>query len=297
MKFWCGTAFMSTPEMPAVARMLDEAGYHGVLVSDHLIYPRELSSPYPGSPDGRVFWEPETAWPDAWVLIGAMAAVTQDLHFGNNVYIAPARPILEVAKQVATASVLSGGRVSLGLSAGWMREEFDLLGQDFANRGRRLDEMIEALRELWKGGWVSWKGEHYDIPELMLEPHPTSPVPILCGGESEAALERAARYCDGWVGTAYPLEEAARWVEKLRSYRREYGREDEPFEVIVALRDAPSADLYQRAEELGITGTMCAPWASWDLTRTGDHAHLKEPAERYRAPIEQFAEQILARCR
>ncbi|HET6951782.1 MAG TPA: TIGR03619 family F420-dependent LLM class oxidoreductase [Acidimicrobiales bacterium] len=297
MKFWCGTAFMSTPEMPAVARMLDEAGYHGILVSDHLIYPRELSSPYPGSPDGRPFWPPDTAWPDAWVLIGAMAAVTDDLQFGNNVYVAPARPLLEVAKQVATASVLSGGRVSLGLSAGWMREEFELLGQRFADRGRRLDEMIEALRALWQGGWVSWQGEHYDIPELMLEPHPETPVPILCGGESEAALRRAARYCDGWVGTAYPLDVAARWVERLRGYRREYGREGEPFEVVVGLRDVPSPDLYRRAEDLGITATMCAPWAGSELIPTGDHAHLKEPAERYRAPIERFAEQILARCR
>ncbi|MGZ4759941.1 MAG: TIGR03619 family F420-dependent LLM class oxidoreductase [Acidimicrobiales bacterium] len=296
MRFWCGTAFMGTREMPAVARMLDEAGYHGVLMSDHLIYPRALSSPYPGTPDGRVFWPPETAWPDSWVMIGAMAAVTEHQQFGNNVFIAPARPILEVAKQVATASVLSGGRVSLGLAAGWMREEFELLGQDFDDRGRRLDEMIDALRELWKGGWVSWKGEHYDIPELMLEPHPESTVPILCGGESEAALRRAARSCDGWVGTAYPLEVAAEIVARLRSYRCEYGRDGEPFDVIVALRDEPSPDLYQRAEELGITGTMCAPWAGGDLTRAGDHADLVEPAERHRGAIERFAEQIVARC-
>ena len=123
MKFWCGTAFMSTLELPAVARMLDETGYHGFLVPDHLIYPHQLSSPYP-SPSGRPFWAPETAWPDSWVLIGALAAVTTNLHFSNSVYIAPARPILEVAKQVATAAVLSGGRVSLAVGAGWMREEF-----------------------------------------------------------------------------------------------------------------------------------------------------------------------------
>ncbi|MEA2922716.1 MAG: hypothetical protein QOF07_2681, partial [Bradyrhizobium sp.] len=87
MKFWCSTAFMSSKELPEVATMLDEAGYYGALVSDHLIYPKDLKSPYPYSPhpDGRPIWEPETSWPDSWVLIGAMAAVTQHLHFTNSI--------------------------------------------------------------------------------------------------------------------------------------------------------------------------------------------------------------------
>src|SRR5262245_49094635 len=123
MQFWCGTAFMKATEAPAVARMLDEAGYDGMVCSDHLIYPRDLASPYP-SPTGRPMWPPETAWPDSWVLIGAMASVTSRLRFSNAVYIAPARPLLEVAKLVATASVISDGRVSLAVGAGWMREEF-----------------------------------------------------------------------------------------------------------------------------------------------------------------------------
>jgi len=141
MQFWSGTAFMMATEAVAVARMLDDAGFGGIVCSDHMIYPRELSSPYP-SPTGRPMWSPETPWPDSWVLIGAMAAVTTRLRFTNAVYVAPARPLLEVIKQVATASVISEGRVSLAVGAGWMREEFELMGQDFGNRGKRLDEMI-----------------------------------------------------------------------------------------------------------------------------------------------------------
>ena len=171
MQFWCGTPFMKTTESLAVARMIDEAGYDGMICADHLIYPSELRSPYP-SPTGKPGWPPETAWPDTWVLIGAMAAVTRRLRFSNAVYIAPARPLLEVAKQVATAAELSEGRVSLGVGIGWMREEYELLGQAFSNRGKRLDEMIPALRALWQGGWVSWHGEHYQVPEMMIEPHP-----------------------------------------------------------------------------------------------------------------------------
>jgi alkanesulfonate monooxygenase SsuD/methylene tetrahydromethanopterin reductase-like flavin-dependent oxidoreductase (luciferase family) len=100
------------------------------------------------------------------VLTGAMAAVTKRLRFSNAVYVAPARPLIEVAKQVATASVLSGGRVSLGVGVGWMREEYQLMGQDFDTRGKRLDEMIPALRELWRGGWVSWSGQYYQVEPI-----------------------------------------------------------------------------------------------------------------------------------
>jgi probable F420-dependent oxidoreductase len=295
MKFWCGTAFMQPREMPAVARMLDQAGYHGMLTSDHLIYPRELTSPYP-SPTGLPFWPPETAWPDTWVLIGAMAAVTERLHFSSAVYVAPAGPLLEVAKQVGTAAAISGGRVSLAVGAGWMREEFDLLGQSFDDRGKRLDEMIPALRALWRGGWVSWSGEHYRIPELMLEPRPPAPVPILCGGESVAAMKRAARLCDGWVGTGYTWDEAVERVGRIRRYLKEFGRDPEPFEIVVALREPPDADLFRRAEEIGVTGAMVSPWVAVDDIHSGDHSSLKHPAERYRAPIEQFAESVVQHC-
>jgi alkanesulfonate monooxygenase SsuD/methylene tetrahydromethanopterin reductase-like flavin-dependent oxidoreductase (luciferase family) len=186
--------------------------------------------------------------------------------------------------------------VSLAVGAGWMREEFDLQGQPFDDRGPRLDEMIEALRALWKGGWVSWPGTYYQIPELMLEPHPAGPVPILCGGESEAALRRAVRHCDGWVGTAYSWDEAAGWIQRLNRYRREYERVGEPFEIILALRETPTADLFKRAEEMGVTGAMVSPWAGLDDINAGRHDALKQGAERYRGPIERFAEEIVAPC-
>ncbi|WP_067677144.1 TIGR03619 family F420-dependent LLM class oxidoreductase [Nocardia miyunensis] len=291
MKFWTGTAFTPTADAIALARILDEAGFDGIVVSDHLIYPRELTSPYP-SPTGKPMWTPDTAWPDSWVLIGAMAAVTQRIRFTNAVYVAPARPLLEVAKQVATAAVIADGRVALSVGAGWMREEFELMGQEFTTRGKRLDEMIEALPELWRGGWVSWTGKHYRIPELMIEPHPPGPVPIMCGGESEAALRRAARLCDGWVGSAYTWDEAVEKVGRLTALRREYGRESDPFEIMFAFREAQSVDLFKRAEDLGVTAVMCSPWArtAQPPDETGGSAD-----DRYRPQIERFAENILSR--
>jgi probable F420-dependent oxidoreductase len=279
---------MDPLEAVPVARMLDEAGYDGILCSDHMIYPRELSSPYPDSADGKPGWEPDTAWPDPWVLIGAMAAVTNRLRFSNAIYVAPARPLLEVAKLVATASVLSHGRVSLAAGIGWMREEYEQMGQDFANRGKRLDEMIPALRELWRGGWVSWQGKYYQVPEMMVEPHPPSRVPILCGGESEVALRRAARLCDGWVGYAYGWDESVGYATRLTELRREYGREQEPFEIVLALLEPPSVDIYRRAEEAGITTVMCRPWLGLEAGAG---------VESYREPIERFAEDFIEKCR
>jgi probable F420-dependent oxidoreductase len=296
MQFWSGTAFMPATEAVAVAAMLDDAGFDGIVSSDHLIYPRELKSAYP-SPTGRPGWSPDTGWPDSWVLIGAMAAVTSRLRFSNAVYVAPARPLLEVAKQVATASVVSRGRVSLAVGVGWMREEYELLGQDFGNRGKRLDEMIPALRTLWRGGWVSWSGQYYKVPEMMIEPHPIAPVPILCGGESDAALRRAARLCDGWVGSAYTWDDALSHVDRLEVLRHEYGRDNEPFEIMLALLEPPAPDLFKRAEDTGITAVMCSPWAGLADVAAGQHDTLKKDPSRYRAAIEWFAENIIEKSR
>lgn len=279
MRFWSGTAFLPTRDLTGIARLLDEAGFYGVLTSDHLFYPRQLSAPYPLT-GGEPPWAPETAWPDSWVTIGALSAVTTRLRFSNAVYLAPARPLIEVAKQVATAAALSDGRVALAIGTGWMREEFELLGQDFDNRGPRTTEMIDALRALWAGGWVSWDGTHYQVPEMMLEPHPPAPVPIYYGGESDVALKRAARMCDGWIGTYYSWDDAVDIVGRLNAFRRHYGRVDEPFDIIVSLAEKPSVDLFRRAEDIGITGVMCAPF-------TGNN---------YREGIERFAEKFVAPC-
>ncbi len=281
MQFWSGTPFMPTRAALEIAQLLDEAGFDGVICADHMIYPKELRSRYP-SESGKPGWAPDTAWPDSWVMIGAMAALTTNLRFSNAVYVAPSRPLLEVAKMVATAAEVSEGRVSLGVGVGWMREEYELMGQDFATRGKRLDEMIPALRALWQGGWVSWSGEYYGCPNS-------------CSSRTRRHRYRScAAVSPRWrcagppgcatAGSAPPmsLEEAVRYVDRLRELRREYGRADEPFEVLLALLDRPSVELYQRAEEAGITAVLCAPWAV---------------AEDQRGATLRFAEKIISRFR
>ncbi len=293
MKFWCASAFIGTTELVGLARQLDEHGYHGLMVSDHLMYPRQLGSRYPYSPhpDGRPIWEPETEWPEAWVAIGAMSAVTTRLHFGTNVYITAMRPLLTMAKEIATAAVISGGRVTLGAGAGWMREEFEIQGQDFDTRGRRFSEQIQALRALWQPGWVSFDGEFYQVPEVRIGPTPPGPIPVLVGGQTDAAMRRAARLGDGWIGTQYTWDQAVEVVGRLRRFLDAEGRDPAGFEIVMALYAAPSVELFQRAEaELGVTGVVCMPWAMRQFA--GEARTPTMMAEE----IARFAESIVAHC-
>ena len=163
-----------------------------------------------------------------------MAAVTTTLRFNTGIYVAPLRHPLVVAKAVATASVLSHGRVALGAGAGWAKEEYDQLGENFRTRGARLDEMIEILRKVWAGGMVEHHGRYYDFDLLQMVPKPAAPIPIYIGGKSEPALRRAARN-DGWFGSGDDPADVLGLVERLRGYRREYGRQNQAFDTIVPM--------------------------------------------------------------
>ena len=194
VRFHQSVAFLPTSHLLPLARACDELGYAGINISDHLFNPRHLTSRYTYSTreDGAPSWDTDTAWPDSIVSIAAMAATTENLLFTTAVYVAPARDLISVARSVGTAAFLSGNRIRLGVGVGWCKEEFDQTGQDFTTRGKRLDEMIVALRALWRGGWVEHHGEYYDVPECQMEPAPTEPVPIIGGGHSPVALRRTA---------------------------------------------------------------------------------------------------------
>jgi probable F420-dependent oxidoreductase len=300
VKFWQAVAFLDTDQLLDVARISEEAGFHGITVSDHVFYPAALTSPYPYSPDGSPIWAPSTPWPDPWVLIGAMAGATTTLRFTTNIYVAPARNHLVVAKAVATAAVVSGGRVSMGVAAGWMREEFEAMGQGFANRGRRLDELVEVLRTLWRGGMQEFHGTYYDFDPVQISPVPRDPVPIYGGGHSDAAMRRAAGL-DGWIGNAYEPEEAHAELDRLSRFRREVGTADRPgYEVMLALLGPPDADVYRRVEDAGVTSLICAPWMlAPGAVDAGDawrsKADYEGSLEAKRRAIEGFADTVMAK--
>jgi len=263
MRFHQAIQFLPLETVRALTLASDQMGYDGVYLSDHLFNPRELESKYTYStaPDGAPFWEKETEWPDPMCLVSALAAVTTNITFTTGIYIAPVRDLITVAKSVGTAAVLSDNRVRLGVGVGWCKEEYVQTGQDFHNRGKRLDDMIPALRALWQGGWVEYHGTHYDVPECQMNPSPTEQVPILCGGESAPALRRAATLCDGWIntGAAFP-DEAFDQVNRVRAALHEAGRGDDDFAIYLAVKAFPDLDLYRKLEDSGVTDLLCAPW-------------------------------------
>jgi probable F420-dependent oxidoreductase len=273
MKFWLAVAFAEPGDLVDLARAADESGWEGVTVSDHLVYPRELRSRYPYTPDGSPGWQPSTSWPDPWVTIGARAAATRRLRFTTNVYVAPARDLFTVAKAVSTAAVLSGERVAVGLAPGWCEEEFQLTGQDFATRGKRLEEMVAALRALLAGGWTSFDGEHVRFPELQISPVPDQPVPVYFGGDTPVALRRASRIGDGWIGTLFSPDDAIAKAAELRGLLEAAGRSDSPFEIMLSVLARDDRSLFARLEDAGVTGIIHAPWI---LAQADDPASLRQ---------------------
>ena len=261
MRFWQSLAFTEPDQLLDVAKICEEVGFDGVMVSDHLLHFEQLQSRYPYSADGRPpAFSAETAWPDCWSIIAAMAAVTTRLRFVTNVFILPLRHPVEVAKATSSVATFCGGRIALGAGAGWMKDEFEVLGVDFHTRGRRFDECIEVLRKLWSGAMVEHQGRFFNFPRVQMRPVPPGPIPIYVGGMSDAALRRAARLGDGWLGAGQTPEQAVATLERLDTLRREAGRATTPFDAVVPLTVPPTSDVLQRLADAGAGGTVSYPF-------------------------------------
>jgi len=261
MRFWQVLSFSEPDQLVELAVAAEEAGFHGVLLADHIFFPGKLESRYPYSEDGKPGFDGTTPFPDPWTTIAAMSSVTSKLHFATMVFILPLRHPLELAKTLGTLGLHSQGRVVLGAGAGWIREEFDALGVDFSTRGKRMTEMVEVMRRCWTGDMIEHHGQFFDVGPLQMTPAPPAAIPIYFGGLSEPAMKRAARIGNGWMGTGQTPEEAASICDRLRELRTEAGRADEPFETIVPLVVPPDLEMLQRLEaEHGMTSTSCYPF-------------------------------------
>jgi len=289
MKFAIAAAYSDPGELLALARAADKSGWEAIAVSDHVVHPEAPTTPYPYTADGSRRWPEFTPWPDPWVAIGAMAAVTERLRFLTNVFVLPMRNPFAVAKAVGTAAVMSGNRVALGVGVGWSRDEFELLEQDFHTRGRRTDEMVLVLRKLWSGRMVEHRGEFYGFDRLEMSPAPTEPVPIYFGGVSEPALRRVARLGDGWISDIHSTEELRALVAKLHGYRAEAGRGATPLAVIASANDAFNIDGYRRLEDAGVTHLMTMPWFFYG----GPTIPLDQKLE----SVTRFADDVIAKMR
>ena len=242
-----------------ICQRAESVGFESVWGGEHVLMPDSIASSYPYTADGKIPAEPETPIPDPLILLAYVASIAPTLRLGTCILIVPQRNPLVLAKELATLDHLSGGRVELGLGVGWMKEEFEALGVPWERRGARNDEYIEAMRALWSGPHAEFHGQFVDFEPATCNPRPVNgSIPVLVGGDSEAAIKRAVRIADGFFPGEGDIERLTELVGRLRSAADEADRDPKSIEINamfgVQMAD-PVAGVEQMAE-LGVGRIM-----------------------------------------
>lgn len=205
----------------AYAQAAESLGYDHILAYDHVVganpdsHP-DLTGPYRHT---HMFHEP-------FVLFGYLAGITETIGLASGIIILPQRQTVLVAKQAAAADVLSGGRLRLGFGTGWNPVEYEALGQNFNNRGRRSEEQIELMRRLWTEPLVTFEGRWHKVSDAGINPLPVQrPIPVWLGGGVDAVATRVGRMADGWILTGKPDDTRKALVDKMRAAAEESGRD------------------------------------------------------------------------
>ena len=288
MKFVLSTSFSTVAHLTRLAPVADDCGWEAMSFSDHVVHPEAISTPYPYTRDGARRWQAFTDWPDPFVMTGALATITKRLKFTNNIFVLPMRNPFLVAKAISTAAIVSDNRIIPAIGVGWSKDEFELMQQDFHTRGKRTDEMVEMMRLLWSGEMVEYRGEYYQFDKLEMNPAPTAHIPIWVGGISDAAMKRAARLGDGWVTDLQTTDEIIACIDKVRGYRKEYGRDHLPFSVMATPSDAFTVEGYRRLEEHGVTHILTMPWPFY-------HGETEDIDKKIDG-VRRYADDIIANC-
>lgn len=291
--------FMVDPvEHLEIARTADDCGWDSIQVADAPFFPEKVSVPYPYTPDGSRFWPLDVPVLDPWVAITRMATVTQRVRFLPSVLrLAIRQPLLE-AKSLFSVAAAANDRVALGVGLAWMPEEFKWLHVDMKTRGARQDESIQIIRLLMQGGMQEFHGKHFDFDRLIMAPVPKKPLKIYVGGTTPPAMKRAARLGDGWVSVIHNKDQVAGLLAQLNGYRREYGRERVPFDVMMHCPDAYTVDDIRRLEELGVTDLQITPWSVPGILAemgVGTIMQQQPPLTVKQEAIRRYADQVIAR--
>jgi len=261
MKF--GLAFASSvgtdPDSALeICRQAEQAGFDSVWGGEHVIRPDNIASRYPYTEDGQMPGDAETAIPDPLIWLAYVAAAAPSLRLGTCILIVPQRNPVVLAKELATLDHLTGGRVELGLGVGWLEEEFQALGVPWERRGARNDEYVAAMKALWAGPHAEFHGEFVDFAPATCSPRPVNgTIPILVGGDTPAAIRRAARLADGYFpGTTDP-EKLGSLIQELGSEAAKQGRTGDDIAVHAILGDlADPKGAAERMRDQGVSRAM-----------------------------------------
>lgn len=260
MKIWLSAAFVPTERLPDLAVAAEEAGFHGLAFADHICTPAEIASQYPYTADRKATIPVGAEFADPLVVSAALGMVTTRLRLAPHVLVVPARHPVLLAKQVATIQRLIGGRLDLGVGAGWMREEFDAVDVPFDERGSRLEESLQVMRLLWSGELVEFHGDHYSFAPLSVNPTPPARVTLVGGGHTAAALRRAATYCDAWAAIGPPLDELEQLIERLHGLRASLGVDGRPFEIRSGVKGRLTPARIKGTAQLGVDAVFVGQW-------------------------------------
>ena len=264
-----------------ICKRAEQAGFESVWGGEHVIRPDNIESAYPYTKDGKIPMEPDTPVPDPLIWLSYAAAVAPTLKLGTCILIVPQRNPLILAKELATLDQLSGGRVELGLGVGWMKEEFDALGVPWPRRGARNDEYIEVMRALWAGPHAEFHGEFIDFEKVTCSPRPVDGnIPILVGGDTDAAIRRAVKLADGYFPGEGDTQRLAELLGRVRAACNEAGRDYATLEVN-AMFGAQMADPARGIEDLRDLGVGRIMLPAFFFAGPGGLDRLSEFGERY----------------
>jgi probable F420-dependent oxidoreductase len=279
---FASTSFPESDRAVAMAQAAEQAGFESLWCPEHVVVAvGDDVTPYSGSPDGKMdrLWR-RGGIPDPLVWLAYVASQTSTLRLGTNVVILPEHQPVVFAKSAATLDSLTGGRVMLGIGVGELPEEYAAVGMEFTNRGRRMDESIEAMRALWSEEVASYEGRYVRFGNVRCDPKPPGrSIPLHIGGASPAAVRRAARYGDGyfpWVAPGLDLHETlAAVIRGVRGEAEALGRDPASIEMTVG--GARTVAEAEKLAELGVDRLVIALRAksSDDVRRELDAFHAE----------------------
>ena len=265
--------FATAKGAKAIATAAEDAGFESIWTVEHVVVPVGYESQYPYDQSGKMPGGEKTDIPDPLVWLSFVAAATSSIKLGTGILIVPQRNPLVLAKEVATLDKLSEGRMVLGVGVGWLEEEFEALGVPFAQRGKRLDDYIVAMRRLWTENEAQYAGEFTSFPAVVARPKPSQgSVPIVIGGHSEAAARRAGRLGDGFFPGKGSNDRLRELFDIMRATALENDRDPDAIELTTggaaAFAPDPIAEL-KELESLGVSRVVIPP-LSFDPDTIGD---------------------------
>jgi probable F420-dependent oxidoreductase len=283
-----------------VAGKAEEVGFESIWLGEHPIIPVNYSTQYPLTADGKLPGYYHQIC-DPFIILAAAAAATKKIRLATGICLLAERNPLLLAKEVGTLDHISGGRVILGVGAGFFREEAEIMGADFSRRYLRLRESIQAMREIWTKDEAEFHGKVIDFPPIRCEPKPVQKPhpPVHLGGAGERVLKRVAKWADGWCPVAFvPPEQAGQDLKRLGTLAEEAGRDPSKIETSIFVgvtETSPVADIIKQWEDVGAHRVVLALGAVEGPLVYVNYSFDKFTPSQVEATLERLAEKAFAR--